>query len=87
MNLERQLTVKQAIGVVVSAITLSGGAWVDMKISVARQENKVSEIEYRLEETRKTEEEHYRELKHSNQAIYDKLVEIQLSLQNKQDRP
>ena len=85
--MDKQLTVKQSIGVIVSAITLFGGTWIDMKIAVARQEHKVAEIEYRLEETRKTEEEHYRELKHSNQAIYDKLVEIQVSLQNKLDRP
>jgi hypothetical protein len=84
---DKQLTLKQAIGIVVSAVTLCGGAWVDMKISVARQDNAISETERRLEETRRTEEEHYRELKHSNQAIYDKLIEIQVSLQNKQDRP
>lgn len=85
--LEKQLTVKQAIGVIISAVTLTGGAWIDMKISVARQDNKVAEIEHRLEEIRNTELEHYKELKYSNQAIYDKLVEIQVSLQNKQDRP
>ncbi|KAB2913533.1 MAG: hypothetical protein F9K23_12275 [Bacteroidetes bacterium] len=84
---DKQLTLKQAIGIVVSAVTLCGGAWVDMKISVARQDNAISETERRLEDTRRTEEEHYRELKHSNQAIYDKLIEIQVSLQNKQDRP
>lgn len=84
---DKQLTLKQAIGIVVSAVTLCGGAWVDMKISVARQDNAISEAERRLEETRRMEEQHYHELKVSNQAIYDKLVEIQVSLQNKQDRP
>ncbi|KAB2915133.1 MAG: hypothetical protein F9K23_11605 [Bacteroidetes bacterium] len=84
---DKQLTLKQAITIVTSTVTLCGGAWVDMKISVARQDTAISETERRLEETRRTEEEHYRELKQSNQAIYDKLIEIQVSLQNKQDRP
>lgn len=80
------LTLEQAVAFIITLLTIVGGAWVDMRVKVARTETRQDDFDARIKETRNTEDDHYKELKASIQTVYDKLVEIQVELQNKENR-